>query len=226
VGKVEEQVEDRRVEFVKRNWTGRFLRAEVNYYDYQQVMSRIRTWDEWLPAWTDKAAEYEKLAESAEARGARHTAAEAWRRASMCWHFGKFNWFVDVEKSLHAQRRMNACFERALWSLDPPGEKVLIPYAAGKLAAILRRPAKATKPPDADAVYWVRKSCPPPTIRLRLLMKPPLPAEPKLVEVWMSKPGVSQETSPPSAMICSPASSVISSTGMVVPAMVVFIPPP
>jgi dienelactone hydrolase len=147
VDKVEGQVEDRRVEFVKRNWTGRFLRAEVNYYDYQQVMSRIRTWDDWLPAWTDKAAEYEKLAEDAEARGARHTAAEAWRRASMCWHFGKFNWFVDIEKSLHAQRRMNACFERALWSLDPPGEKVLIPYAAGKLAAILRRPAKATKPP-------------------------------------------------------------------------------
>ena len=38
----------------------------------------------------------------------------------------------------------------------------------------------------------------------------------------MSNPGVSQETSPPSAMICSPASSVISSTGMVVPAMIVF----
>lgn len=140
MGKVEERVDDTRVEFVKRNWTGRFLRAEVNYYDYQQVMSRIRTWNDWLPAWNEKAMEYEKLAEAAESRGARHTAAEAWRRASMCWHFGKFNWFVEIDKSLHAQKRMNACFERALWSLDPPGEKVVVPYGPGGMAAILRRP--------------------------------------------------------------------------------------
>jgi dienelactone hydrolase len=145
--KAEDQIDDKRVEFVKRNWTGRFLRAEVNYFDYQQIMSRIRTWDDWLPAWNEKAEEYEKLAEAAEGRGARHSAAEAWRRASMCWHFGKFNWFVNLEKSLHAQRRMNACFERALWSLDPPGQKVIIPYGSSGMAAILRRPVGVTNPP-------------------------------------------------------------------------------
>ena len=147
MGKVEDQVEDKRVAFVKRNWTGRFLRAEVNYFDYQQVMNRIRTWDEWLPAWNEKAIEYERLAEAAERRGTRHTAAEGWRRAAMCWHFGKFNWFVDVEKSLHAQRRMNACYERALWSLDPPGEKIMIPYGQARMAAILRRAAGVMNPP-------------------------------------------------------------------------------
>ena len=126
---------------------GRFLRAEVNYGDYQRIMGKIETWDQWLPAWAEKADDYEKLAEAAEARSARHTAAEAWRRAAMCWHFGKFNWFDDIAKAEHAQRRLNACYERALWSLKPPAHKVLIPYGDVKMAAILRRPTDVERPP-------------------------------------------------------------------------------
>jgi hypothetical protein len=53
-------------------------------------------------------------------------------------------------------------------------------------------------------------------------MKPPLPPEPNPVEVSSSNPGVSHDTSPPSAMICSPESSVISRTGIVVPTIFVF----
>lgn len=147
IANTEDHVADKRVAFVKRNWTGRFLRAEINYFDYQQVMAKIHTWDQWLPAWNDKALEYEGFAEAAEKRGNRHSAAEAWRRAAMCWHFGKFNWFEDIEKALHAQRRMNACYERALWSLVPPGEKVMIPYGDARMAAILRRPAGVARPP-------------------------------------------------------------------------------
>lgn len=146
VNRTEEQAQDDRVAFTRRNWTGRFLRAEVNYGDYQRIMSRIRTWDQWLPAWNEKALEYEGLAEAAEKREARHSAAEAWRRAAMCWHFGKFNWFEDIAKAEHAQRRLNACFERALWSLKPPGEKLAIPYGAATMAAILRRPMSARRP--------------------------------------------------------------------------------
>ena len=101
----ETSTDDDRVTFTKRNWTGRFLRAEVNYGDFQRIMGKIQTWDQWLPAWAEKATEYESLAEAAEKRGARHSAAEAWRRAAMCWHYGKFNWFVDLDK---AQRTRNA----------------------------------------------------------------------------------------------------------------------
>ena len=141
------QTQDDRVAFTKRNWMGRFLRAEVNYGDYQRIMDKIDTWDQWLPAWGEKALEYEQLAEAAEQRGARYSAAEAWRRAAMCWHFGKFNWFENIEKAEHAQRRLNACYERALWSLKPPGSKVLIPYGDVKMAAILRRPPGVERPP-------------------------------------------------------------------------------
>ena len=117
------QGQDERVAFTKRNWMGRFLRAEVNYGDFQRIMGRIQTWEQWLPAWAETAKQYELLAETAEKQGARHSAAEAWRRAAMCWHFGKFNWHERVADAEHAQRRLNACFERAMWSLKPPGTK-------------------------------------------------------------------------------------------------------
>lgn len=143
----EEPAQDERVAFTRRNWTGRFLRAEVNYGDYQRIMAQIRTWGDWLPAWNEKALDYERLAEAAEQRGARASAAEAWRRAAMCWHFGKFNWFEDIGKAVHAQRRLNACFERALWSLEPPGEKVAIAYGDARMAAILRRPRDVARAP-------------------------------------------------------------------------------
>ena len=139
--KTDEPATDDRVIFTKRNWTGRFLRAEVNFGDFQRIMGRIQTWDQWLPAWAEKAREYEALAEAAEKQGARHSAAEAWRRAAMCWHYGKFNWFVDLDKATNAQRRLNACYGRALWSLKPPGEKLLIPYGGTEMSAIFRRPS-------------------------------------------------------------------------------------
>ncbi len=143
----EPQAPDDRVVFTKRNWIGRFLRAEVSYGDYQRVMSKIQTWDQWLPAWAEKAQEYENHAREAEKRGARQSAAEAWRRAAMCWHYGKFNWFVDIPKAKHAQARLNECYTNALWSLTPPGEKVFIPYGQSKMAGILRRPAGVERSP-------------------------------------------------------------------------------
>ena len=142
-----EQVADDRVAFTKRNWMGRFLRAEVSYGDCQRIMGNIDSWDQWLPAWADKAQEYERLAEAAEQRGARTTAAEAWRRAAMCWHFGKFNWLDDIDQAVNAQRRLNRCYDLALWSLKPPGTKLAIPYGETTMAAILRRPPGIERPP-------------------------------------------------------------------------------
>jgi 2,6-dihydroxypseudooxynicotine hydrolase len=146
-GRKQSTAQDERVTFTLRNWTGRFLRNEVNYGDFQKIGAAIRTWDDWLPAWSDKAREYERLAAEADARQAKHTAAEAWRRAAFCWHFGKFNWFVDLDKHEHAQRRLNHCYERALWSLSPPGLKADIPYGGVHMAAILRRPTASGRRP-------------------------------------------------------------------------------
>ena len=49
------QSSEDRVAFTKRNWMGRFLRAEVSYGDVQRIMGRIETWADWLPAWAETA---------------------------------------------------------------------------------------------------------------------------------------------------------------------------
>ncbi len=77
--------------------------------------------------------------------------------------------------------------------------------------------ARAMKPPLDGAVYSVRNSWPPPTARLIELRKPPLPPEPKRVDVSSAMPCEYQPTSPPSVVSVSPLASVISRTGMVVP---------
>ena len=59
---------------------------------------------------------------------------------------------------------------------------------------------------------------------LEATMKPPLPPEPKRVEVSMARPGVSRRP-PPSAMIRPPGASVTSRTGIVVPRVRVCMSP-
>ncbi|MBI2756784.1 MAG: alpha/beta fold hydrolase [Chloroflexi bacterium] len=142
-----DEQQDEWVAAAKRNWAARFMAAGVSYGDYQATVSRILRWDQWLAEWSVTAREYETFAERAEERGAHRSAAEAWRRAALCWHFGKFVAVEDARAAAHAQGRANACYDRGLSSLSPPGEKVFIPYQGVRLGALLRRPPGVQRPP-------------------------------------------------------------------------------
>src|SRR6476620_8748873 len=76
--------------------------------------------------------------------------------------------------------------------------------------------AKATMPAPPSAVYSVMKRLPPATARFTAPNMPLAPALPDAaVSSWIGP--VIHESSPPCATIDSPASSCISSTGIVVP---------
>lgn len=49
-----------------------------------------------------------------------------------------------VRRLERAHRKVIECRELALPHLDPPGERVEIPYQGGRLAGILRKPAGST----------------------------------------------------------------------------------
>ena len=108
--------------------------------------SRITRWDDWCREWGNTAAEYEQLAESAEDAGQRETAAGAWRRAALAWHWGKFVFVDHPDEQRAAHDRSVACYRRAAGSLTPPAELVRIPYAGTQLPAYLRVPA-GQRPP-------------------------------------------------------------------------------
>jgi 2,6-dihydroxypseudooxynicotine hydrolase len=140
------QVPDERVAAANAHWAARFVGNGTDFTDFQATMRRISRWEDWCAEWGRTAQVYERLAASAEAAGRLVTAGEAWRRAALCWHWGKFV-FVDypVEQRAAHDRAVD-CFRRGAGTLTPPAEPVKIPYDGVTLAAYLRVPAAARPP--------------------------------------------------------------------------------
>ena len=74
-------------------------------------------------------------------------AAQAFQRASWCYHLGKFLWFED--KKIHAELRDRsvAVYREALPYLDPTGERLEIPFESHSIPANLRRPKEGGRCP-------------------------------------------------------------------------------
>jgi predicted amidohydrolase/dienelactone hydrolase len=143
-----ERVPDERVRAASAHWAARFIANGTSYGDFQATMARIQTWDQWCREWGRTAQHYEQLAEAAEAAGRTVTAGEAWRRAALGWHWGKFVFVDDLDQQRAAHDRTVACFRRGAATLSPPAELVRVPYGGTTLAAYLRIPeANHGRPP-------------------------------------------------------------------------------
>ena len=144
---MEPEKTDERVAAANAHWAARFIANGTSYSDFQATMARITTWDDWCREWGRTGQYYERLAEEADEAGKKLTAGEAWRRAALCWHWGKFVFVDDLDQQRAAHDRTVACFRRGAATLSPPAEPVRIPYENTTLAAYLRVPASQTKPP-------------------------------------------------------------------------------
>jgi 2,6-dihydroxypseudooxynicotine hydrolase len=131
---------DARVAAAAAHWASRFAANGTDYGDIQATLARITRWEDWCREWGRTAARYEELARGAEASGNRQTAAGAWRRAALAWHWGKFAFTDHPGEQRAAHERAVACYRRAAPSLAPPAELVAIPYAGTELPAYLRVP--------------------------------------------------------------------------------------
>src|SRR5580700_3108049 len=141
---------DPRVAGAAAHWGYRFTSNGTDYGDFTATLARISRWADWCREWGVTATHYEQLAEAAEDAGQQQTAAGAWQRASLAWHWGKFVFVDDPVQQLAAHERSVACYRRAAAGLTPPAQLVHIPYQATELAAYLRVPAakgRAAAPP-------------------------------------------------------------------------------
>jgi dienelactone hydrolase len=125
------------------HWANRFVSNGTDYGDFQATLGRITRWDDWCREWGNTAARYEQLAESAEDAGREQTAAGAWRRAALAWHWGKFVFVDHPDEQRAAHDRAVACYRKAAATLTPPAELVHVRYGHTSLAAYLRVPAVA-----------------------------------------------------------------------------------
>lgn len=133
---------DARIQAAIDNWAPRFVANGVDANDFQRIVAGIERWDEWPRAWSACGAVHAQLGEEAEARGHYITAAQHYVQAAITYHFGKYLSVQQPDELRAAHEHVIRLYQKALPYLDPPGQRVAIPYEdGGTMYGILRMPA-------------------------------------------------------------------------------------
>ena len=138
---------DPRVASAIAHWAPRFVANGVALTDFEEVTAAIGAWDEWCAAWSARAAMHEAMGREALARNKFLSAGEHLQRAGVYYHFAKFVFVQDLAQMKAAHMKAVECRKLALPHLDPPGERVAIPYEGKALYGILRKPRGVARPP-------------------------------------------------------------------------------
>lgn len=128
-------------------WMPRFLNGGVDYYDIERTVGRMDGWDDWGPAWEARSAEVEGQAEDAWRDGRRLTAVQLFLKASTYYHMAYFIYTRDRAVHERGLRKMVELHDRVLPDLEPPVEKVTIPFEDSRLVGLFSRPRGQGHPP-------------------------------------------------------------------------------
>jgi pimeloyl-ACP methyl ester carboxylesterase len=138
---------DPRVVHAAAHWGPRLTVNGVAFSDFHDVTASLNHWGEWCGAFSARAKVHEDMGRQALAAGDFVSAGEHLMRASVTYHFAKYLFVQDMAQLRAAHAKAVECLALALPHLDPPGERVLIPYGGKHLAGVLRKPPNVTRPP-------------------------------------------------------------------------------
>lgn len=126
----------------------RMLSDGVHYRDLMQLREGIGEPDAWCDAWMALASEQEEVGRKALKAGGKLTAGETLARAALYCHFAQ-GYFTDnfPDKKLAAEKRKQSLFREAAPLLDPPLERVEIPFRGDVAPGYLRLPKGVKEPP-------------------------------------------------------------------------------
>jgi pimeloyl-ACP methyl ester carboxylesterase len=136
-----------RVQIAAHHWKPRFVANGIDVNDFEEVLGQTVEWADWGPNWRRMGAVHEALGDEAERQHNTVSAAAAHQRAAWCYHLGKFLWFEDPQVHANLRDRAVAVYGRTLQHLDPPAERIEIPFEGHVIPGHLRRPRRATSPP-------------------------------------------------------------------------------
>jgi dienelactone hydrolase len=134
---------DSRVTAAISHWAPRFIANGVDYSDFVAVTAAINSWDEWCERWCEAAAGHEELGRTALGDGRSRSAGAHLAQAAVYYHFAKFMFVNDLHQMRTAHLAAVKCLDDALPLLDPPGERIEIPFDGSVIAGVLRRPRTA-----------------------------------------------------------------------------------
>src|ERR1700736_6272428 len=136
-----------RVQVAASHWRPRFIANGIDVNDFDATLAKTSEWKDWAPNWRDMGSVHEDLGREAEQHRRTVSAAHAYQRAAWRYHLGKFLWFEDP--LLHAVLRDRAVgvYRRTLAHLEPPAERLEIPFEGGVIPGHLRPPRGRKAPP-------------------------------------------------------------------------------
>ncbi len=131
---------DERVASARQHWAPRFTANGVPVGDFERVMDRITSWEEWCREWSAAARRHEDLGEEATSEGRGLSAGEHFATAAALYHFAKFVFVVDPQQLREAHDSVQRTYRRALPRIDPRAQRVTVPFGDSAIHGILRRP--------------------------------------------------------------------------------------
>jgi 2,6-dihydroxypseudooxynicotine hydrolase len=140
---------DPQVDLIFSHFYPRYAATGVDFNDLNRLIGRIDEWKDWCRLWSEEALRQERMGDDAKAQGRQRTAAEAYLRAAIYYHYGKHLFGAHPEEFAAAQTSMLRCYAAGTRDLPRPVERLEIPYRDKKLYGNLRRPENVKCPPVA-----------------------------------------------------------------------------
>jgi 2,6-dihydroxypseudooxynicotine hydrolase len=125
----------------------RAITQGLHYTDTVQTLRRITDDESWWREWCRTAEAHKAQASKALLENRKTTAGQAFFRAALCYHFGQFLYFRDIEAKQKTAGKAAACYRDGMAYFLPPAQLVEIPFENITLAGFLRMPPGRGKSP-------------------------------------------------------------------------------
>lgn len=139
---------DPQVDLIFAHFIPRYGATGVDANDLKRLVASIDVWSEWCAEWSKVGAMHEALGDEAKSAGRATTAAQAYLRAAICYHYGKHLFGAHPEEYRAAHDAMMRCY-RAAAAYDSRMHYLEIPHGEITLRAWLRKPVGDDKAPVA-----------------------------------------------------------------------------
>lgn len=133
--------------FVSDAWklfSWRITSNHVSPWERSQLRAEIREWSGWSAAWCARAERHVERGDEAASAGRRETAASAYIRAGLFYHWASFLCAGGLDQFRAALENAEAAFAKAAPLADHPMDITNVPFEGTQLRGYFRRPRGAT----------------------------------------------------------------------------------
>ena len=125
----------------------RLIGSGVDYNDAMAVIANMKEVADWSRGWEAAGERHLKRGDEALTAGNELTAGEAYFRAAISFHTGQSGNVENATEKLRVQTRQREAYLKAMPHLQPPTERIEIPFEEIEFPGNLRQPANAGKGP-------------------------------------------------------------------------------